>query len=157
MVFNNTLGLNFKQVFPALRKPMKRSHLFRRDFGELENIFSFLGVFFSEFGIGEEHRFSVDLSVEEVFTNMVKYNTEASRDIDIEIEYDEGSLIVRLFDDQNKPFDVSAVKPVDLDAYHKAGKIGGLGIHLVHQFMDDVRHEVNGNLTTVTLIKKISS
>lgn len=136
---------------------MKRMHSFRRDFGELENIFGFIGTVFSEYGIGDEHRFSIDLSVEEVFTNMVKYNADASGDIEIEVEYDAGSLFVRLLDHQLKPFDVSAVKPVDLDAYHKEGRIGGLGIHLVHQFMDEVKHEVNGNITTVTLIRKLSS
>ncbi|MFU8859277.1 MAG: ATP-binding protein [Cyclonatronaceae bacterium] len=136
---------------------MKRMHSFRRDFGELDKIFGFIGAVFSEYGISDEHRFSIDLSVEEVFTNLVKYNSDATRDIDIEVEYDNTLLLVRLFDNQDKPFDVSAVKPVDLDAYHREGRIGGLGIHLVHQFMDEVKHEVNGNTTIITLIRNLSS
>jgi serine/threonine-protein kinase RsbW len=135
---------------------MKQIRSFKRNFNELENIFTFTGSFFSEYGIGEDHRFGVELSVEEIFTNMVKYNTSAPDDIGIEFECDETSLFIRFTDHEDRPFDVTAGSPVDLKAYHEAGKTGGLGLHLVRQFMDDILYEVNGNMTTITLIKKLS-
>lgn len=137
----------------------KQLRSFKRDFDELEKIFSFIGSFFNEQGIGQDHRFGVELSVEEVFTNMVKYNATAPHDIGIEFEFvfDDNSLFIRFRDQEEKPFDLSSLSPVDLKTYHDEGRVGGLGIHLVRQFMDDIHYEVNGNLTTITLIKNLSS
>lgn len=136
---------------------MKVLRSYKRDFSELENIFSFIGSFFNEIGIGQNHRFGVELSVEEVFTNMVKYNASEPEDIGIEFEVEKDSLYIRFKDKEEKPFDLSALNPVDLKKYHEEGRIGGLGIHLVRQFMDNIDYEVNGNSTTITLMKNLSS
>jgi serine/threonine-protein kinase RsbW len=133
---------------------MKRSGFYKRDFGELDSLFSLIGIFFEESGIPDEIRFSVDLSVEEVFTNLVKYNAEGPDEIGFELEFQDNTLYIRFTDRQLQPVDMSETAPVDLDAYHREGRVGGLGLHLVKQFMDRMLHEVNGDFATITLIKK---
>jgi hypothetical protein len=47
---------------------------FPRTFASLADIFAFTTEFFGREAIAETHRFAVDFAIEELFTNMVKYN-----------------------------------------------------------------------------------
>ena len=47
---------------------------FRRDIESLEEIFQFLEGFVDEKAVDERAAFCINLVVEELFTNMVKYN-----------------------------------------------------------------------------------
>ncbi|HKI73647.1 MAG TPA: hypothetical protein VJ998_03340, partial [Pseudomonadales bacterium] len=58
---------------------------FKRSFSELDAIVTMTEAVFNEKAIDPSIRFVVDLAIEELFTNMVKYNTGADHDIEIEI------------------------------------------------------------------------
>ena len=62
---------------------MKKSY--GRSLEELSRIVADTEAFFSQHGIDDSLRMRVDLSLEELFVNMVTYNTETERDIVVEM------------------------------------------------------------------------
>ena len=58
--------------------------------------------------------------------------------------------------DSGKPFDPTAKTEVDTTLSAEERPIGGLGIHLVRQIMDDVTYERKDNKNVLTLKKNLS-
>ena len=59
---------------------------YKRSFDEIQKIVAATDRFFAQENIDESLRMKADLSLEELFVNMVTYNTETSRDILIEMK-----------------------------------------------------------------------
>ena len=57
--------------------------------------------------------------------------------------------------DEGKPFDPTAAPEADTEAGLAQRRIGGLGIHLVRQIMDNVRYEWKDGRNVLNLIKNI--
>ena len=88
---------------------------FARTFDSLEAIFGFAEEFFRREGIDERHRFAVNFALEEIFTNMDKYNANNSNEIQIDLERAYAKLLVTLTDFDVEPFDVTQVGEVRTD------------------------------------------
>ena len=54
---------------------------FKRDLNSLDGIFKFINEFSAKTGVDESVVFTINLVVEELFTNMVKYTYENSNEI----------------------------------------------------------------------------
>ncbi|MEJ2534911.1 MAG: ATP-binding protein, partial [Gammaproteobacteria bacterium] len=89
---------------------------FSRSFDELGNIVAFTEAFFEQEHIDPSLRNIVDLCLEELFVNMVTYNTETERDILVELEMRNGGVAVSLTDYDVERFDPRQMAPVDVDA-----------------------------------------
>ena len=57
---------------------------FERNLTSLESVFEFVKEFFSKESVDASHRYAVDLAVEEICTNMVKYSPEGRQEIVIQ-------------------------------------------------------------------------
>lgn len=90
-------------------------------------------------------------AVEEVFTNMVKYNPSGPPMIEMQADLLDGRFIVRLVDDQAHDFDPLAAPDPDLQQRISERKPGGLGIYLVKAMVQSVGYERNGTVNTITL------
>jgi anti-sigma regulatory factor (Ser/Thr protein kinase) len=128
---------------------------FRREIGALDEIFGFVRGFFSAKEIDRENLFAVDLVVEEIFTNLVKYNQGTNHDIDIELDKREDRLTIRLIDHDVDRFDVTKAAAAAIDKRLEERPIGGLGIHLVRKLMDDIEYDYVDRRSTITLVKRI--
>ena len=128
---------------------------FRRDVGVLNEIFDFVREFFSTEQIDREHLFAVDLVVEEVFTNLVKYNQGTDHDIDICLDRNGDEMAIRLIDRNVDSFDLTQAVADSIDKRLEERPIGGLGIHLVHKLMDEIDYEYADRQSTITLTKKL--
>jgi serine/threonine-protein kinase RsbW len=93
--------------------------------------------------------------VEELFTNMVKYNPEATRDIALSMGQSNATLTVRLTDFDVAPFDVTRAPQVDVTKPLEERAIGGLGLHLVRQMADTIRYEYADGRSTITFTKTL--
>jgi serine/threonine-protein kinase RsbW len=129
--------------------------MFRRSFDSLEEIFAFTERFFARERIDPEHRFAVNLALEELFTNMVKYNGAGDADIMLRLQHAGDALLVRLSGPEAEPFDVSKLPEVDPDAPLESREPGGLGLHLVHKFVDSLDYAHAAGTATITFRKSL--
>lgn len=134
---------------------MKSAKTFSRSINELENIFNFLEGSGEKFRLSKRNLHDIELSVEEIFTNMVRHNQGSTREIEISIESDNGQILTCLTDHEDQPFDLTQTAEIDFDDYIEKKKSGGLGIFLVKQLMDEVKFEHLNGISKITIIKNI--
>lgn len=125
---------------------------FKRDFSELRNIVTMTESVFKELSLAPELRNVVDLATEELFVNMVTYNTESEEDILIEMEPHVLGLEVRLTDYDVERFDPTGVASVDVDAPLDQRTSGGLGLYLVMKMVDSIHYEYRNRQSKITFI-----
>ena len=125
---------------------------FKRDFNELKNIVKMTEAVFQETNMPAGLRNVVDLATEELFVNMVTYNTETSEDILVEMVPHALGLEVRLTDFDVERFDPTAVATVDVDAPLEEREPGGLGLYLVMKMVDSIHYEYRNRQSKITFI-----
>ena len=123
---------------------------FSRSFDEIEHIVDETERFFAEEGIEPALRTAVDLCIEELFVNMVTYNTETTRDILLEMTPVPGGLEVSLTDFDVERFDPTIVRDVDIDAPLAERTPGGLGVYLVLKMVDSIHYEYHDRQSKIT-------
>lgn len=128
---------------------------FKRDMTSLESIFAFIEQFISSSNIAPTHVYPLQLVIEELFTNILKYQASGTSDVVVHIEKSDDKLIVRLRDFDSEPFDLTQSKDVNTDEYIRQKNPGGLGLHLVKQMVDSLDYEYDNRTTTITLIKHL--
>ena len=99
---------------------------------------------------------SINLALEEAVVNVMNYAYPqgTSGEIDITVAYTNGTLVFTI-SDAGTPFDPTKVSDVDTSLSAEERPIGGLGIHLVRQIMDEVSYSYEKNHNILTLKKKI--
>jgi len=125
---------------------------FKRDFNELKNIVKMTESVFQETNMPAGLRNVVDLATEELFVNMVTYNTETKEDSLIEMVPHALGLEVRLTDYDVERFDPTAVAPLDVDAPLDERTPGGLGLYLVMKMVDSIHYEYRNRQSKITFI-----
>lgn len=128
---------------------------FTRKIESLSEIFVFLKGAAQSYSLDERVTYSVNMAVEELFTNMIKYDAGGTEGISVELEKRDGSIVVRLVDYDSEPFDMTELDDVDISAPLSERKPGGLGIHLVKCLMDEVRYEYSNRTTRIRLVKNL--
>ncbi|WP_367360899.1 ATP-binding protein [Syntrophus buswellii] len=126
--------------------------------GTMESLYALMGFvtsFAGKQGFSPEKIRTLELAMEEVLVNIIKY---AYRDDDstgsIEITCTccpERGLVIEVVD-SGVPFDIFSVPDPDVSADMEERRIGGLGIFLVKQLMDDVRYRREDNRNRLTLV-----
>ncbi len=101
--------------------------------------------------------FVLNMVVEEFYTNMVKYNGNGADDILIGVEKEGGNMVIRLVDFDSEPFDYTSQSEVDVSASLHERTPGGLGIHLVKRFMDEVSYQYKDRKTSIRLVKYLNA
>lgn len=125
---------------------------FKRNFDELQNIVTMTEVLFQEQGLPPGLRNVVDLATEELFVNMVTYNTETGEDILIQMNPHEHGVEVSLTDYDVERFDPTGAGPIDVDAPLDERTPGGLGLYLVLKMVDSIYYEYRNRQSTITFI-----
>lgn len=123
---------------------------FSRSLGELAKIVKFTESFFASEKLEPSLRHIVDLCVEELFVNMVTYNTETTEDILIEMTAKKAGVEVSLTDFDVARFDPSGLPPVDIDAPLEHREPGGLGLYLVMKMADSIHYEYRDRVSRIT-------
>jgi anti-sigma regulatory factor (Ser/Thr protein kinase) len=94
------------------------------------------------------------IAVEEIFMNIANYAYEASCG-DVTIGIAVGEQTVVRFEDRGKPYDPLLQPAPDLNKPLVEREIGGLGIHMVKQLMDEVSYSYLDNKNILVLTKEI--
>lgn len=128
---------------------------FKRDVDALASVFEFTDKFAGRNQLADSVVFSMNLAVEELFTNIVKYGARNDKDIGIDLAVHEGHLVIEVTDDDAEPFDITAAGEVDVTRSLAERKEGGLGIHLIRSIMDYVKYEYSDRRARVVLKKRL--
>jgi len=130
---------------------------FTRSYASLDEIFEFTKLFFAREGVEDSVRFPVHFVVEELFTNMVKYNPGNTGEILLEMARTDGEVAVSLTDYDVEAFDVTADRQVDTAAPLSEREVGGLGLHLIQKMVDTLEYDYTNRQSTITFTKGIAS
>ena len=130
---------------------------FKRNLSSLDDIFDFIDEFSVKTGLDESVVFTMNLVVEELFTNMVKYTSGNTNKILLELKKEENNLIIHLTDFDVNPFDITETAEVDTKQSLEERRVGGLGIHLVKQMMDKIEYEYKDRQSKIILIKHLEN
>lgn len=128
---------------------------FHRNFDSLKEVFKFTADFINQNQLPEDIAFSLNLSIEELFTNMVKYHPDSANDILISLNKHSGKLKITLTDFDVEPFDITQTKAIDQKQSLEDRRIGGLGLYFVMKMMDTVTYEYKDRQSKITLIKNL--
>jgi sigma-B regulation protein RsbU (phosphoserine phosphatase) len=117
---------------------------------------------FSEFaersGISKEAYNKINVAFDELLNNIISYGFPdgGEHEIEVKAERDAERLKIRIVDD-GVPFNPFQSDTPDLGGTLADRQVGGLGIHIVRQLMDDVFYKRGVNRNTVTLIKYLQT
>lgn len=104
-------------------------------------------------GAAQDALADVILATDEAVTNIIVHGYQDGPGmIEIELRRSGNAVIVNLRD-ESAPFDPTNVPAPDLTLPLEKRPLGGMGIHLIRQLMDDVTHHITpqgGNELTMT-------
>jgi anti-sigma regulatory factor (Ser/Thr protein kinase) len=127
---------------------------FRRSIESVADIYRYSEDIMAASDIDESVRFPVHLAMEELFVNLVHYNTAARRDILIDVEVANNGVVVTITDYDAAEFDVTKQRPVDTGASLRERKPGGLGLHLVQHMVDTLEYDYRDGRSKIRFSKE---
>ena len=128
---------------------------FRREIAALEDIFRSVDEFLANEKVDTRTALTTKLVVEELFTNLVRHDVGGLDRVHVSLEREGGRLIIQLRDFDVDPFDVSEAAPVDIHLPLAQRRIGGLGLHLVRNLVDELRYDYDDRTLSVTAVKNL--
>lgn len=129
--------------------------LFKKELSSLKQIVTFVDNFRSENSISKGAVFKLNLMIEEIFTNMIKYASQSRQDVTIALARKGNSVVISLTDFAVEPFDVTASAKVDINLPLEERTPGGLGLHLVKTLADNVSYEYKDGNSKVTITLRL--
>ena len=99
---------------------------------------------------------SLDLALDEILNNIIThgYIQHNESDITIQIMRSDSQIII-IIEDQGKKFNPLKIKAADTESKIENRPIGGLGIHLIKNFIDEIQYKYENNKNCLTLKKLI--
>ena len=102
----------------------------------------------------------INLALEEAVTNVMLYAYPGRNDGKVFVEFvevnePEGKKLIFTISDSGIPFDPTQKEEADITLSAEERAIGGLGIHLVRQLMDEIVYEREDDKNILTLVKKL--
>ncbi len=121
---------------------------------EIVGVATKIDTFCEAHGLSPEIAYTVNLSIDEILTNTIRYgyDDDEPHRIEIVVRRKVDSLVVVIVDDSH-PFDLSSPPQADVEAPLHEREVGGLGLFLVHRMMDKVEYERASGRNVVTLTK----
>ena len=101
---------------------------------------------------------AADLALEEHLTNLMNYayDDKLSHDIVVRCSVDQNALTIEVEDD-GTPFNPLLNPEVDTSVPLKDKPIGGLGIHLIRKFMDELHYQREAGRNILSMRKRLAS
>jgi anti-sigma regulatory factor (Ser/Thr protein kinase) len=109
--------------------------------------------------INSDVAFSMNLALEEIVTNIINHGYGGREEYEIIIRFslEKHNLRIQIKDSAPEFNPLEAHVPDDLDKPLEERNIGGLGIHLVKKFTDNVSYRRSKNKNIVTLLKNLEN
>ena len=123
---------------------------------ELQKLNQWVDTFAQASGLTMSDTFSLNLSLEELVSNIIKYGGEAGKThkINILISINSPQLEVTI-SDSGQPFDPSKVETPDISLSVEERAIGGLGVFLANKYMDSMHYQRTDTHNILHLSKQL--
>lgn len=135
---------------------MEKSIILANDIAEISKLNQFIDEMGEEFSLAPDIVFNLNLVLEEAVVNVINYAypKEDHQFIYLSAKLNEGSIVLVLTD-TGKEFDPTMVPDADITLSAEDRPIGGLGIFLIRQIMNEVKYERIEGKNVLTLEKKL--
>jgi len=118
---------------------------------------------FNEFArmqnFSQEVTYAIQLSIDELFVNIVSYgfedNDDTRHEIEVRIKVFEDRVQIDLIDDAKAFNPLTEANEPDLDATLEDRRIGGVGIHIVKSMMNEVSYTRMNNKNCLRMVKSL--
>jgi anti-sigma regulatory factor (Ser/Thr protein kinase) len=126
------------------------------DRSEVERLSRLVDAFGGAEGLQPDSIFSVNLALDEVVTNIIRYAHDDGREhpIVVRLTLEPGVLTAEVEDD-GRAFNPLEAPVPDLHASIEERPIGGLGIHLVRSVMSSVEYRREDGRNVLTMKKRL--
>ena len=128
----------------------------RNEISEISRLEPFIGAVLRGAGCNDATVMNLNLALEVVVTNVVLYAYPSGMEGTVSIEArQEDGVMSFIISDSGKPFDPTLVPDADTTLAAEDRAIGGLGIFLVRNLVDDLSYERKDDKNYLYLKKKI--
>ena len=125
--------------------------------GEVEKVNAVFARFAETYALPDGVRRSVNVALDELLANELSHGMTGREAglVSVEVELDKDRVTVTITDD-GEPFDPFAQAAPDTTLSVDDRPIGGLGIHLVRELMDEVSYQRRDGQNVVVLVKHLT-
>ena len=148
------LAVKYKRI--VHKEILCSSIVLKNDIQQLPILKTFIDDIIEKLKINRSLAMKLNLALEEAVVNVMEYAymPKTEGDIEVSAHVDE-TQIKFIITDYGMAFDPTLKNEVDTTLTVEDRPIGGLGIHLVRQYMDSINYERADNKNILTLIKHI--
>jgi anti-sigma regulatory factor (Ser/Thr protein kinase) len=140
----------------ATQEPLCERRDFARSFDSLEEVFAFAQGLLDQRGVNTADSYAIVMTIEELFTNMVKYNAKGQGRIGVEIECNSNDVTCSLIDPDSDRFDINAVPDANVKLPVEQRRPGGLGIYLIRRLVDWIDYDYADRRSRITFRKTLT-
>ena len=135
---------------------MQKKLIIKNQVGELERVNQFIEEISEELGLDMELQMNLNLVMEEMVSNVIFYAYPEGKAADIELTAESnGKELTFVLSDQGKEFDPTAKEDADPDVSPVEREIGGMGIFIVKNIMNQVTYQRLEGKNLLTMKKVI--
>lgn len=123
----------------------------------LDTVTEFVNEQLEAMGCSPRSMLQIDVAIDEIFTNVCSYaygDAVGSATLSVE-RIDNDAAVSITVEDAGVPFNPLSAQEPDVTLGLEERPIGGLGIFMVRQSMDDVRYEFVDGHNRLTLVKAL--
>ena len=135
---------------------MNKKLIIKNHVGELERVNKFIEEIGEELGLDMELLMNLNLVKQEMVSNVIYYEYQEGKTAEIEFEAESnGKELTFMLSDQGKEFDPTAKEDADPDVNPMDREIGGMGIFIVKNIMNQVTYQRLEGKNLLTMKKEI--
>lgn len=135
-------------------QPYQREKTFASKTAVLPDVLAFIEEACAAAGVNPALFFDLQLATEEACSNVIEHAYRGTRGVfRLTFAVEDRDVIITLYD-QGQPFDPQSVARPNPSLPLSKRPIGGLGLHLIYQLMDDVRFAFDATGNTLVLMKR---
>ena len=121
---------------------MRKELRLKNQVGELERVNQFVEEIGEELGLDMELQMNLNLVMEEMVSNVIFYAYPEGKTADIELSAEcNGRELTFVLSDKGREFDPTLKEDADTDVDPMDREIGGLGIYIVKNIMNEVTYQ----------------
>ena len=135
---------------------MRKELRLKNQVGELQRVNQFIEEIGEELGLDMELQMNLNLVMEEMVSNVIFYAYPKGKIADIELYAEsDGKVLTFVLSDQGMAFDPTMQEDADPNVNPIDREIGGMGIYIVKNIMNEVSYQRLQGKNLLTMKKEI--